>query len=94
MILFKRQLASGSGDTTVRFWDLETETPLHTCKAHTNWVLCVAWSFDGLKLASADKNSQVLFFSIHVYLFFLNFKQIQRFVFGILRLVNRSDEPY
>ncbi len=26
-------LASGSGDKTVRFWDLTTETPLHECKA-------------------------------------------------------------
>lgn len=25
-----RQLASGSGDTTVRFWDISTQTPLHT----------------------------------------------------------------
>ena len=27
-----RQLASGSGDTTARLWDLATQTPLHTCK--------------------------------------------------------------
>jgi len=27
-----RQLASGSGDTTVRFWDLGTQTPHRTCK--------------------------------------------------------------
>ena len=27
-----KQLASGSGDTTVRLWDLNTETPLFTCK--------------------------------------------------------------
>lgn len=27
-----KQLASGSGDTTVRFWDLSTQTPLHVCK--------------------------------------------------------------
>lgn len=27
-----RYLASGSGDTTVRFWDLTTETPLHTAR--------------------------------------------------------------
>ncbi len=29
-----RQLASGSGDTTVRFWDLTTETPLHQCTSN------------------------------------------------------------
>ena len=27
-----RYLASGSGDTTVRFWDVNTETPHYTCK--------------------------------------------------------------
>ncbi len=27
-----KQLASGSGDTTVRLWNLNTQTPLHTCK--------------------------------------------------------------
>ena len=27
-----RHLASGSGDTTVRFWDLATQTPLRTGK--------------------------------------------------------------
>lgn len=26
------KLASGSGDTTVRFWDIVTQTPHHTCK--------------------------------------------------------------
>nr|CAB3264348.1 notchless protein homolog 1 [Phallusia mammillata] len=54
-----KYLASGSGDTTVRFWDLNTETPHFTCKAHRHWVLCIAWSPDGKKLASACKNGQV-----------------------------------
>lgn len=30
-ILFS-YLASGSGDTTVRFWDVTTETPHHVCR--------------------------------------------------------------
>lgn len=54
-----RRLASGSGDTTVRFWDVTTETPLHTCRAHSHWVLCIAWSPNGMKLASGDKNGAV-----------------------------------
>ncbi|KAK7087631.1 hypothetical protein V1264_021656 [Littorina saxatilis] len=53
-----RYLASGSGDTTVRFWDLNTETPQHTCKGHKNYVLCVAWSPDGRKLASGSYTKQ------------------------------------
>ena len=30
--LSPRHLASGSGDTTVRFWDVSTETPHFTCQ--------------------------------------------------------------
>uniref|UniRef100_A0A667Y487 Notchless protein homolog 1 n=1 Tax=Myripristis murdjan TaxID=586833 RepID=A0A667Y487_9TELE len=54
-----KYLASGSGDTTVRFWDLTTETPHHTARGHTHWVLTIAWSPDGKKLASGCKNSQI-----------------------------------
>ncbi|XP_053609022.1 notchless protein homolog 1 [Plodia interpunctella] len=55
-----KQLASGSGDTTVRFWDLSTQTPLHVCKGHSNWVLCISWSPDGTKLASACKQGKII----------------------------------
>ncbi|XP_046998916.1 notchless protein homolog 1 [Schistocerca americana] len=54
-----KYLASGSGDTTVRFWDIHTQTPHYTCKGHKNWVLCIAWSPDGLRLASACKNGHI-----------------------------------
>ena len=52
-------LASGSGDTTVRFWDINTETPFKTCSAHKQWVLAISWSPDGSKLASADKAGMI-----------------------------------
>ena len=52
-------VASGSGDKTVRFWDINTETPHHCCQGHQDWVLCVAWSPDSLHLASADKSGVV-----------------------------------
>lgn len=55
-----KHLASGSGDTTVRFWDVDTQTPYKTCKAHKNWVLCIAWAPDCKKLASGCKDGVVI----------------------------------
>merc|ERR1719265_1838774 len=48
-----KQLATGSGDTTVRLWDLNTELPWKELKGHSGWVLQVAWSADARFLASA-----------------------------------------
>ncbi|XP_043910256.1 notchless protein homolog 1 [Protopterus annectens] len=55
-----KYLATGSGDTTVRFWDLCTETPHFTATGHKHWVLSIAWSPDGRKLASGCKNGQIM----------------------------------
>lgn len=54
-----KQLASGSGDTSIRLWDLTTETPLYTCNGHKQWVLCVSWAPDGKKLASSCKSGEL-----------------------------------
>jgi ribosome assembly protein 4 len=53
-------LASGGGDTTVRFWDVNTNLPKYTCKGHKNHVLCTAWSPDGKRFASADLNGVLI----------------------------------
>lgn len=49
-------LASGSGDTTVRFWDVTTETPHHVCKGiYFIWVwkLCL-WNIKSALISSAQ----------------------------------------
>lgn len=55
-----KHLASGSGDTTVRFWDINTQSPYFTCQGHKHWVLCIAWSPCGTKIVSACKNGTIL----------------------------------
>lgn len=52
-------LASGSGDTTVRVWDLNTETSLNTLRGHKNWVQHVCWSPDNEILISAGMDSTI-----------------------------------
>ncbi|CAG8462805.1 6138_t:CDS:10 [Diversispora eburnea] len=53
------QLATGSGDTTVRIWDINTDTPCYTCSGHNSWVLCISWSPDGKSLASGSMDKTV-----------------------------------
>ncbi|KAG6331511.1 hypothetical protein ID866_7575 [Astraeus odoratus] len=52
-------LATGSGDTHVRLWDLNTETPSHTLAGHSGWVLCVEWDPMERKLASGGHDGHV-----------------------------------
>mmetsp|Transcript_23676 Transcript_23676/g.39731 ORF Transcript_23676/g.39731 Transcript_23676/m.39731 type:complete len:469 (+) Transcript_23676:152-1558(+) len=54
-----KRLASGSGDTCVRFWNLNTETAHKTCTGHKSWVLCISWSPDGAMLASGGMDKEV-----------------------------------
>jgi ribosome assembly protein 4 len=49
-----KYLASGGGDTTVRFWDIETETPIYNGELHKSWVLMLAFSPCSTMLASAS----------------------------------------
>lgn len=52
-------LATGSGDTNARLWDLNTETPSHVLSGHKGWVLCVEWEAMERKLATGGHDGQV-----------------------------------
>ena len=53
IIVLVRYLASGSGDTTVRFWDVNTETPHFTCKGKiVRTLLFSFYNADQFKLIS------------------------------------------
>jgi ribosome assembly protein 4 len=53
-------LASGGGDTTVRFWDVNTCLPIYCGKEHTQPVLSTMWSPDGKLFVSGDQGGNVL----------------------------------
>ena len=50
-----KHLATGSGDSSVQFWDLRTQLRQRQGRAHATWVMSVAWSPDAALLASGDK---------------------------------------
>ncbi|EGX90427.1 WD repeat protein [Cordyceps militaris CM01] len=52
-------LATGSGDNTARIMDTDTGTPKYTLSGHKGWVLCVAWSPDGRRLATGSMDKTV-----------------------------------
>lgn len=55
-----KRLASGSGDSCVRFWDLKTNTPLQKKEVHEKWILCLSWSPNGKYLISGAMDNCVV----------------------------------
>jgi hypothetical protein len=54
-----RLLATGSGDQTVKLWDVQARTLLQTLEGHGNWVWSVAFSPDGRLLATGPGDQTV-----------------------------------
>lgn len=53
-------LASGSKDNTVRLWDVDTVTEIHTCKGHTDNVNFVAINHDASIVASGSDDTTII----------------------------------
>ena len=54
-----RRVASGSSDTTVRLWDVETWACVKTLEGHSSGVVSVCFSPDGRRLASGSGDRTV-----------------------------------
>ncbi|MDX2232581.1 MAG: NACHT domain-containing protein [Leptolyngbyaceae cyanobacterium bins.349] len=52
-------LASSAADCTIKLWDATTGQCLKTLSGHTSWVWSVAWSPDGLQLASGSSTNDL-----------------------------------
>lgn len=83
--VYLRYLASGSGDTTVRFWDLTTETPLYTARGinYHQW-------FD-LKLSSMRLLS-CIFFNFRTHTLGTQHRMVTRWQETGIRMQEQSGE--
>jgi len=59
-----RTLASGSVDTTVRLWDVDTDAHKATFAGHTDIVVSVAFSPDGQTLASGSDDNTIILWDV------------------------------
>jgi WD40 repeat protein len=54
------RVLSGSGDKTIRQWDVATGALLHTLEAHSDWVSSVAFSSGGTRLLSGSSDRRIM----------------------------------
>ena len=59
-----KTLASGSGDKTIKLWDVATGTEIRTLTGHTGGVNSVAFSPDGKILASGSADGTILLWDV------------------------------
>ena len=53
------QIVSGSGDNSVRVWDVLTGVELQKLKGHTGWVNSVVFSSNGTRIVSGSDDNSV-----------------------------------
>lgn len=53
------RMVTGSGDSTAKIWDCDTQTPKTTLSGHLNWVLVAEYSPDGQYIATGLMDGSV-----------------------------------
>ena len=59
-----KNLVSAGGDTTVRFWDVNTQLPKKTMQGHKDHVLCTSWSPSSTMFATGDKRGVLILWDV------------------------------
>ena len=60
-------LASGSSDSTVKLWDVVTQTEIATFEGHGAWVESIAFSPNGMLLASGSPDGTVKLWNVETH---------------------------
>ncbi len=61
----RKVLASGSGDNTIKLWDLNSKSQITTLKGHSKEVNSVAFSPDGKLLASGSSDRTIILWDLN-----------------------------
>jgi F-box and WD-40 domain protein MET30 len=65
-VLSNNRLASGSYDTTIKIWDLNTFTCIRTLNEHTDWIRCLK-TLSNSRLASGSTDKSIKIWNLDDY---------------------------